>query len=115
MTFRRYKLLMNTRILRQRLLFRVLHAISLHFPDVGYVQGMASLAATLLCYYDEDTAFIMLVRLFELRGLARLYTAGFGGLMDALNELEQRFLRAGPLSKKLVSGQPRSLKGLRNH
>ena len=30
----------------QRLLFRVLHSLSLYFPDTGYVQGMASLAAT---------------------------------------------------------------------
>ncbi|KAK6537731.1 hypothetical protein TWF694_011899 [Orbilia ellipsospora] len=77
----------------QRLLFRVLHAISLHFPDIGYVQGMASLAATFLCYYDEDAAFIMLVRLFELRGLHTIYSNGFGGLMDALNELDTEWLR----------------------
>ena len=42
----------------QRLLFRVLHAISIQFPETGYVQGMASLAATLFCYYDEERAFI---------------------------------------------------------
>ncbi|RAL61471.1 hypothetical protein DID88_009400 [Monilinia fructigena] len=45
----------------QRLLFRVLHALSLYFPTTGYVQGMASLAATLLCYYDEEKCFVMLV------------------------------------------------------
>ncbi|KAF3918721.1 hypothetical protein AA313_de0208982 [Arthrobotrys entomopaga] len=77
----------------QRLLFRVLHAISLHFPDIGYVQGMASLAATFLCYYDEDATFIMLVRLFEFRGLHTIYSNGFGGLMDALNELDTEWLR----------------------
>ncbi|KAK6525526.1 hypothetical protein TWF281_010588 [Arthrobotrys megalospora] len=87
----------------QRLLFRVLHAISLYFPDIGYVQGMASLAATFLCYYDEDAAFVMLVRLFELRGLHTLYSNGFGGLMDALNELDTGWLQPGhPLvSQKL--------------
>ncbi|EPS43458.1 hypothetical protein H072_2556 [Dactylellina haptotyla CBS 200.50] len=79
----------------QRLLFRVLHASSLYFPDIGYVQGMASLAATFLCYYDEDAAFIMLVRLFELRGLHTLYSNGFGGLMDALNEFDAEWLRPG--------------------
>ncbi|RDI79671.1 hypothetical protein Vi05172_g10262 [Venturia inaequalis] len=44
----------------QRLLFRVLHALSLYFPDTGYVQGMAALAATFLCYYDEEQAFVMM-------------------------------------------------------
>ena len=36
----------------QRLLFRVLHAVALYYSDIGYVQGMASLGATLLCYFD---------------------------------------------------------------
>ncbi|KAK4038711.1 rab-GTPase-TBC domain-containing protein [Parachaetomium inaequale] len=79
----------------QRLLFRVLHAISLHFPGTGYVQGMASLAATLLCYFDEERAFVMLVRLWRYRGLERLYEPGFGGLMGALGELEGRWLMTG--------------------
>ncbi|KIH95238.1 hypothetical protein SPBR_03912 [Sporothrix brasiliensis 5110] len=76
----------------QRLLFRVLHALSLYFHATGYVQGMASLAATLLCYYDEERCFVMLVRLFHLRGLERLYEPGFGGLMEALGEYEQQWL-----------------------
>lgn len=76
----------------QRLLFRVLHAASLYFHATGYVQGMASLAATLLCYYDEERCFVMLVRLFQLRGLERLYEPGFGGLMEALGEFEQQWL-----------------------
>ncbi|KAL2129406.1 hypothetical protein VTI74DRAFT_7834 [Chaetomium olivicolor] len=76
----------------QRLLFRVLHAISLYFPEVGYVQGMASLAATLLCYFDEERAFVMLVRLWRYRGLERLYRPGFEELMAALGEFEGRWL-----------------------
>jgi Rab-GTPase-TBC domain len=89
-------------LLRQRLLFRVLHGLSLYFPDVGYVQGMASLAATLLCYYDEDNCFVMLVRLWKLRGLERLYGLGFGGLMGALDELEKKWLTGRDVTKKLV-------------
>ena len=85
----------------QRLLFRVLHAISLYFPDTGYVQGMASLAATLLCYYDEERAFVMMVRLWQLRGLEQLFQAGFGGLMKALEEFERDWLRNGDVAKKL--------------
>lgn len=70
---------------------------------MGYVQGMASLAATLLCYYDEETAFVMLVRMFELRGLEKLYQSGFGGLMVALEEFEGGWIKGGSVSKKLVS------------
>ncbi|KKA23626.1 TBC domain protein [Rasamsonia emersonii CBS 393.64] len=85
----------------QRLLFRVLHAMSLYFPDTGYVQGMAALAATLLSYYDEEHAFIMLVRLWQLRGLERLYKPGFAGLMEALNDFEKEWLAGGEVAEKL--------------
>ncbi len=63
---------------------------------------MASSAATLLCYYDEDHTFIMLVRMWQLRGLARLYQPGFGGLMEALEELDKNWLGGGDVSKRLV-------------
>lgn len=86
----------------QRLLFRVLHALSLYFPDTGYVQGMASLAATLLCYFDEEKTFVMLVRMWIFRGLDKLYEAGFPGLMAALNEFQTQWLVGGEVSKKLV-------------
>ena len=85
----------------QRLLFRVLHALSLYFPITGYVQGMASLAATLLCYYDEEKTFVMLVRMWTLRGLDKLYESGFPGLMAALDEFQKRWLDGGEVSKKL--------------
>lgn len=86
----------------QRLLFRVLHALSLYFPDTGYVQGMASLVATLLCYYEEETTFVMLVRLWQLRGLDRLYQSGFDGLMEALDEFEKKWLAGGEVATRLV-------------
>ncbi|KAI9648720.1 hypothetical protein NHQ30_003360 [Ciborinia camelliae] len=85
----------------QRLLFRVLHALSLYFPATGYVQGMASLAATLLCYYDEEKCFIMLVRMWTLRGLEKLYEPGFPGLMAALDEFSTKWLDNGEVSAKL--------------
>ena len=87
----------------QRLLFRVLHCLSIYFPDTGYVQGMAALAATLLCYFEEEMAFVMLVRMWRLRGLARLYQPGFDGLMEALDEFEKKWLLGGEVAKKLVS------------
>ncbi|KAI4251963.1 MAG: hypothetical protein LQ352_004550 [Teloschistes flavicans] len=85
----------------QRLLFRVLHCLSIYFPDTGYVQGMAALAATLLCYFDEEMAFVMLVRLWQLRGLERLYQTGFEGLMHALEEFETGWLAGGEVARKL--------------
>lgn len=85
----------------QRLLFRVLHSMSLYFPDTGYVQGMAALAATLLAYYDEEHAFIMLVRLWQLRGLEQLYRSGFAGLMEALGDFEREWLAGGEVAMKL--------------
>lgn len=87
----------------QRLLFRVLHCLSIYFPNTGYVQGMAALAATLLCYFDEEMTFVMLVRLWQLRGLEHLYEPGFEGLMLALEEFEKTWLGNGELSTKLVS------------
>ncbi|OKL63159.1 hypothetical protein UA08_01161 [Talaromyces atroroseus] len=85
----------------QRLLFRVLHAMSLYFPETGYVQGMAALAATLLAYYDEERAFVMLARLWMLRGLQHLYKEGFSGLMEALGDFEKEWLGNGEVAGKL--------------
>ncbi|KLU85338.1 TBC domain-containing protein [Magnaporthiopsis poae ATCC 64411] len=86
----------------QRLLFRVLHALSLYFPETGYVQGMASLAATMLCYYDEEKAFVMLVLMWRFRGLERLYEPGFGSLMTALKDFEKDWLRDKEVAHKLT-------------
>jgi len=98
----------------QRLLFRVLHAMSLYFPDTGYVQGMAALAATLLAYYDEEHTFIMLVRLWQLRGLERLYEHGFAGLMEALGDFEREWLEGGEVATKLnENGIPPTAYGTR--
>ncbi|KAK3397330.1 hypothetical protein B0T20DRAFT_254942 [Sordaria brevicollis] len=86
----------------QRLLFRVLHAISLYFPDTGYVQGMAPLAATLLCYYDEERCFIMMVRLWRYRGLSRLYSPNFEGLLSTLDDFEKHWLAGKDVASKLT-------------
>jgi hypothetical protein len=94
----------------QRLLFHVLHAMSLHFAETGYVQGMAALAATLLAYYEEEKAFVMLARLWDLRGLDKLYKEGFGGLMEALDNFEKHWLGQGEIAAKLVKDRPPPLK-----
>ncbi|VBB78054.1 Putative protein of unknown function [Podospora comata] len=85
----------------QRLLFRVLHAISLFFPELGYVQGMAPLAATLLCYFDEERCFVMLVRMWRYRGLEHLYKPGFAELMGVLEDFENRWLAGKDVAAKL--------------
>lgn len=85
----------------QRLLFRVLHCLSLYFPETGYVQGMASLAATLLCYYDEEKCFVMLVRMWQLRGLQTIYAAGFDNLLAALREFHEHWLAGTEIASKL--------------
>ncbi|ODQ54712.1 hypothetical protein SAICODRAFT_29386 [Saitoella complicata NRRL Y-17804] len=49
---------------------------------------MASLIATLLCYYTEELAFVVAVRVWEERGVGALYEGEqFGGLMRAFAEL----------------------------
>ncbi|KAL9057785.1 MAG: hypothetical protein Q9162_002126 [Coniocarpon cinnabarinum] len=86
----------------QRLLFRVLRALSLEYPETGYVQGMAPLAATLLCYFDEEQAFVAACRLWRDRGLAELFAQGFGGLMTALEVFETKWLAENkPVKKQL--------------
>ena len=77
----------------QRLLGRVLHGIALYRPVEGYVQGMATIAATLLCYFTEEMAFVMLVQLWDVKGLANFYKPGFTGLFEAFAELEHRLQR----------------------
>ena len=94
----------------QRLLFRVLHCMSIYFPETGYVQGMAALAATLLCYFDEEMTFVMLVRMWHLRGLEQLYRLGFAGLMQALEEFEKDWLGKGEVASKLVRCSTPALK-----
>lgn len=86
---------------RQRLLFQVLHCISLKFPKQGYVQGMAPIAATLLCYYPADISFVMLVRLWQDKGLKNFFSQEFDGLMSAFKSLEET-LTNRPVGKKLV-------------
>lgn len=77
----------------QRMLFRLLHALALYFPDVGYVQGMAPIAATLLVYFEEEKAFVVAVRLWMYRGIAWLYGNGFEGLMKILEDFDNDWIQ----------------------
>ncbi|BFZ55026.1 hypothetical protein PYCC9005_002064 [Savitreella phatthalungensis] len=86
----------------QALLSRVLHCLAAYFPSTGYVQGMASLAATLLCYYTEEEAFVLLCWLWTERGVATLYQPGFACLTGLHERLALRMRKEGGILKRLV-------------
>jgi hypothetical protein len=62
---------------------------------------MAAIAATLLCYYPDDIAFVMLVRLWQDKGLKDFFSPEFDGLMTAFKSLEDA-LKLRPEGKTLV-------------
>lgn len=43
----------------------VLYAIAARFDQIGYVQGMSSVAAFLLCFCSEESAYIIFCDLIE--------------------------------------------------
>ncbi|CAJ0631831.1 15091_t:CDS:2 [Entrophospora sp. SA101] len=67
----------------QKSLFNILKAFSNHDQQVGYCQGMASVAAILLIYYLEELAFVMLIKLFNKLKLHDLYIPGFPSLLES--------------------------------
>lgn len=70
----------------QTLLFRLLHALALYYPHIGYVQGMGPIISTLLSYYAEEDAFVMGVRV--LRRLLAWYENDFSLLMKESVRME---------------------------
>lgn len=70
-------------------LFKILVAYSNHDPEVGYCQGMSTVAAFLLLYFEEEMAFNMLKRLMDRDGLRGLFTAGFPLLFETFYVQEQ--------------------------
>ncbi|KAF8588332.1 RabGAP/TBC [Ramaria rubella] len=81
--------------LGQRSLFHVLHAFSLLCPDCGYVQGMGPIAATLLCYYEPEKVYTMLVHLHSAYAMHTIFSPGFPGLLESIYVQErvmERFL-----------------------
>ncbi|OXG16931.1 GTPase activating protein [Cryptococcus neoformans Tu401-1] len=67
----------------QRNLWHVLHAFSQLCPTCGYVQGMGPIVATLLCYYDPERAYSLMVRLHDVYGMHEIFEPGFPGLLEA--------------------------------
>lgn len=74
---------------------------------------MAAIVATLICYFSEEEAFVVAVRMWLYRGVAWLYTEGFGGLMESLDDFENGWLKLGDggmVGKKLEAlGVPPSV------
>ncbi|KAG9322745.1 hypothetical protein KVV02_005433 [Mortierella alpina] len=64
-------------------LFRVLKAYSNYNAQVGYCQGMASVVATMLTFFDEEKTFVLLAQMFERYNLNDLVIPGFPALFEA--------------------------------
>jgi hypothetical protein len=63
-------------------LFKILVAYSNLDVDVGYCQGMSTIAAFLLLYFDESGAFGAFVRLMSRDDLRLMYQSGFPLLFE---------------------------------
>ncbi|KAI1315428.1 hypothetical protein EDD11_000816 [Mortierella claussenii] len=64
-------------------LFKVLKAYSNYNHRVGYCQGMASVVATMLTFFDEEKTFVLLAQLFDCYGIKDLVVPGFPALFEA--------------------------------
>ncbi|ODO06655.1 hypothetical protein I350_04013 [Cryptococcus amylolentus CBS 6273] len=67
----------------QRNLWHVLHCFGQLCETCGYVQGMGPIAATLLCYYEPERAYALMVRLHDVYGMHDIFEPGFPGLLEA--------------------------------
>jgi TBC1 domain family member 10 len=70
-------------------LLRVLRAYAVYDKDVGYCQGMAFLAALLLTYMPEESAFWTLVALLRRRGLRSVFLPHLGMYMEQVFVVER--------------------------
>jgi len=76
-------------------LFKILVAYSNLDPDVGYCQGMSTVAAFMLLYFEEETAFTLFVQVMQRARLRHLYMIGFPLLFETFfihEQLMQKFL-----------------------
>lgn len=63
-------------------LFKILVAYSNLDPEVGYCQGMSTVAAFLLLYFEEEAAFRALTKLMQRDDLRLMYKSGFPLLFE---------------------------------
>jgi hypothetical protein len=61
----------------QRMLFRVLWALTAEDTELGYCQGMSGVAAMLLFWLDEMSAFAAMRHMMRARHMRTLYLGGF--------------------------------------
>ncbi|KAF9177308.1 hypothetical protein BGZ51_006547 [Haplosporangium sp. Z 767] len=61
----------------------VLKAYSNYNRQVGYCQGMASVVATMLTFFDEEKTFVLLTQLFDRYNIINLVVPGFPALFEA--------------------------------
>ncbi|XP_049281798.1 USP6 N-terminal-like protein isoform X1 [Anopheles funestus] len=88
--------------MKQQSLFRVLAAYSMYNTEVGYCQGMSTVAAVLLMYFDEEDTFwaldvLMTNPRYAMHGL---YIVGFPKLMRFLAHHDKILTRCLPKLKK---------------
>lgn len=79
----------------QQRLFRILVAFANKHPQIGYCQGMSTVAGVLLVYYAEQQAFSVFCRLFEQHNLSQLYGNGFPLLFELFwiqEQLMEKFI-----------------------
>ncbi|XP_053680540.1 USP6 N-terminal-like protein [Anopheles nili] len=87
---------------KQQSLFRVLAAYSMFNTEIGYCQGMSTVAAVLLMYLDEEETFwaldvLMINPRYAMHGL---YIVGFPKLMRFLAHHDKILSRCLPKLKK---------------
>ena len=73
-------------------LFKILVAYSNLDPEVGYCQGMSTIAAFLLLYFDEGGAFEAFVKLMSRDNLRLMYRTGFPLLFEYF-WIQERLMR----------------------
>uniref|UniRef100_A0AAG5CQW9 Rab-GAP TBC domain-containing protein n=1 Tax=Anopheles atroparvus TaxID=41427 RepID=A0AAG5CQW9_ANOAO len=87
---------------KQQSLFRVLAAYSMYNTEIGYCQGMSTVAAVLLMYLDEEDTFwaletLMINTRYAMHGL---YIVGFPKLMRFLAHHDKILTKCLPKLKK---------------
>uniref|UniRef100_A0A182QH21 Rab-GAP TBC domain-containing protein n=1 Tax=Anopheles farauti TaxID=69004 RepID=A0A182QH21_9DIPT len=87
---------------KQQSLFRVLAAYSMYNTEIGYCQGMSTVAAVLLMYFDEEDTFwaldvLMTNARYAMHGL---YIVGFPKLMRFLEHHDKILTKCLPKLKK---------------
>ncbi len=81
-------------------LFKILVAYSNLDQEVGYCQGMSTIAAFILLYFEEEAAFAIFQRIMERDGVRTFFTAGFPMLFETFHVQETLMERYMP---KLVA------------